>query len=218
MKEYKAILFDLDGTLTDPGEGITNSVAYALEKYGIEVEDKKELYKFIGPPLYESFREFYGFSEEKSKEAITYYREYYASYGINENKLYSGIKELLEDLKRAGKVLALATSKPEIFASRVLEDFDILKYFDFVGAATTDEKTRAPKEAVIEYTLENLKIKNREEIIMIGDRHFDINGAKQFNLDSVGVLFGYGSKNELESAGATYLAKDTEEIKKLLIK
>ncbi len=217
MKKYETVLFDLDGTLTDPGEGIANSVAYALNKYGIEVEDKKELYKFIGPPLYVSFSTFYGFSEEKAREAITFYREYYKDKGINECKLYNGIKELLITLKSAGYKLALATSKPEIFAHRVLENYDIHKYFDFIGAATTDEKTRSTKEQVIKYVLSSLNVTDTSKIIMIGDRYFDINGAKAFNLDSVGVTFGYGSYEELKEAGATYIVNTPKEIESILL-
>lgn len=217
MSKYEIIFFDLDGTLTDPGQGITNSVAYALSKYGISVENKQELYKFIGPPLIVSFKTFYGFDEEKALEAIAYYREYYAQYGINECKLYDGMKELLQKLKENGKTIALASSKPEAFAHRVLQNYDILKYFDFVGAASMDEKTRATKEAVLEHTISSLGITDRSRVVMIGDRHFDINGAKQFGLDSIGVLFGYGSEKELSEAGATYLAKDTSEIEKILL-
>lgn len=217
MKNYDTVLFDLDGTLTDPGEGIANSVAYALNKYGIEVKDKKELYKFIGPPLYVSFSTFYGFSEEKSKEAINFYREYYKENGINECKLYGGIRELLESLKNAGYTLALATSKPEIFAHRVLENYDIHSYFDFIGAATTDEKTRSTKEQVIEYVLSGLNITDTSKLIMIGDRYFDINGAKHFGIDSIGVTFGYGSYDELKKANATYIVDTPKEIENILL-
>ena len=216
-KEYDTILFDLDGTLTDPGQGITNSVEYALNKYDIKVENKKDLYKFIGPPLAVSFNTFYGFSEEKAHEAIGYYREYYAEKGINEVELYSGIKELLVALKNAGKKLAVATSKPELFAHRVLENLEIDKYFDFVGGATMDEKTRSTKEQVIEYTLSSLGVTDRGRVLMIGDRCFDINGAKKFELDSIGVLFGYGTKKELLASGATYIAKTTADIEKIII-
>ncbi len=217
MNKYETVLFDLDGTLTDPGEGIANSVAYALNKYGIEVKDKKELYKFIGPPLYVSFSSFYGFSEERAREAITFYREYYRENGINECRLYDGIKDLLVGLKNAGYKLALATSKPEIFAHRVLENYDIHKYFDFIGGATTDEKTRSTKEQVIEYVLSNINATDATKIIMIGDRCFDINGAKAFGLDSIGVAFGYGTVEELKEAGATYIVNSPKEIEKLLI-
>ena len=217
MNKYKIVLFDLDGTLTDPGDGITNSVAYALKKYGIEVENKRDLFKFIGPPLYESFKMFYGFSEEQSREAIKYYREYYSDTGIYECKLYDGIKELLRILKNAGLKIVLATSKPDFFAVRVLEHYDILKYFDFVGGASEDEKTRGTKEAVLEYIFNEMKIENRENVIMIGDRHYDINGAKEFSIDSIGVLYGFGTKEELENAGATYIANDTKAIEKILL-
>ncbi len=215
-KEYDVILFDLDGTLTNPGQGITNSVEYALNKYGISVENKKDLYKFIGPPLIESFKEFYGFSPEQATEAVKYYREYYTQKGINENELYNGIRELLEVLKKSGKKLAVATSKPEEFAHRVLESFEIDKYFDFIGGASMDEVTRSTKNQVLEYTLENISPTSLDKVIMIGDRCFDINGAKAFGIDSIGVLFGYGSKKELTTAGATYLAKTTKDIERIL--
>ena len=217
MKKYNIVLFDLDGTLTNPGEGITNSVAYALKKYGIEVPNKKDLLKFIGPPLYDSFKMFYDFSEEQSREAIKFYREYYSDKGIYECELYNGIKELLSVLKNAGKTIALATSKPDFFAVRVLRHYGILEYFDFVGGASEDEKTRGTKEAVIEYIFKEMNIENREDVIMIGDRHYDINGAKEFSIDSMGVLYGFGTREELEKAGATYIAEDTEAIKKILL-
>lgn len=125
---YQTVLFDLDGTLTDPGEGITNSVVYALKKYGIEVSDKTELYKFIGPPLHESFQVFYGFSEEKAQEAVKYYREHYSKTGIFENKVYDGMEDTLELLKNSGRRLVVATSKPEKFAKQILH-FHLIKYF-----------------------------------------------------------------------------------------
>ena len=216
MKKYTTVLFDLDGTLTDPGEGIVNSVAYALNKYGIEVEDKKSLYKFIGPPLLVSFSTYYGFNEEKSREAIEFYREYYKVKGINECKLFDGIKELLKSLKKSGYKIALATSKPELFAHIVLQNYDIDKYFDFIGGATIDEKTRYTKEHVLEYVLSNIEEKDRGKILMIGDRCFDINGAKAYGLDSVGVTFGYGTREELEESGATYIVDTPKEIENLL--
>ncbi|MBQ4511118.1 MAG: HAD hydrolase-like protein, partial [Clostridia bacterium] len=196
--------------------GIVNSVAYALNKYGIEVEDKKSLYKFIGPPLLVSFSTYYGFNEEKSREAIEFYREYYKVKGINECKLFDGIKELLKSLKKSGYKIALATSKPELFAHIVLQNYDIDKYFDFIGGATIDEKTRYTKEHVLEYVLSNIEEKDRGKILMIGDRCFDINGAKAYGLDSVGVTFGYGTREELEESGATYIVDTPKEIENLL--
>ena len=217
MNKYTTILFDLDGTLTDPGEGIINSVEYALNKYGISVEDKKSLCKFIGPPLVDSFSKYYGFDEEKSRKAIEIYREYYKAKGINECKLFDGIKELLESLKNNDYEIALATSKPEVFAHIVLQNYDIHKYFDFISGATIDEKTRYTKEHVIEYALDNIKEKDRTKILMIGDRCFDINGAKAYGLDSIGVTFGYGTYEELKEAGATYIVSSPKEIENLLV-
>lgn len=216
MKKYDTILFDLDGTLTDPGEGIVKSVLYALDKYGIRVESRQELYKFIGPPLFVSFQQFFGFSESRAREAIDLYREYYREKGINECRLFDGVKELLEDLKNEGYKIALATSKPEIFAHRVLQNYDIHKYFDFVGGATADEKTRYTKEQVIEYVLRECGITDRARTLMVGDRCYDINGAKAFSLDSVGVTYGYGTKEELMEAGATYILDTPLDIKKIL--
>ena len=214
--KYTTVLFDLDGTLVDSGVGVTNSVAYALQKFGIEPPPRQELFKFIGPPLTQSFKEFCGFDEENVSLAIKYYREYYSEKGILECTMYDGVPQLLKSLKRKGYSLALATSKPEIYAVQVVKNKGIFSYFDFIGAATTDEKTRATKEAVIEYTLSMCGERDRSKIIMVGDRHFDINGAKAFGLDSVGVTFGYGDRVELLSAGADYIVDSMAELDKLL--
>ena len=212
---YDYLLFDLDGTLTDPGEGITNSVAYALRKQGIEVTDKKELYCFIGPPLSYSFSKFYGFSEEDSLKCVEYYREYYGVKGIFENKLYSGIAELLAELKAQGKKIMLATSKPEFYAKQILDHFDLTQYFDHICGASMDE-SRNKKADVIKYALETADIKNTSQVVMIGDREQDITGAKLNGLDSLGVLFGYGDLAEHTAAGATYIAENVEDIKKFI--
>ncbi len=208
---YDYILFDLDGTLTDPAEGITNSVAYALNKFGISVEDKRELYKFIGPPLVDAFAEYYGFSKEDSEKATAFYRETFRVKGLFENEVYDGVRELLETLKKQGKRLYIATSKPEEFTLRILKHFDLLKYFDFVAAATFDS-TRNTKDKVIAYALEKLSIDDKSKVVMIGDRHHDIDGAKVNGIDSIGVLYGFGDKNELTDAGATYIAENVEDI------
>ncbi|MBQ7829302.1 MAG: HAD family hydrolase [Clostridia bacterium] len=212
---YDYLLFDLDGTLTDPGEGITNSVAYALRKQGIEVTDKKELYCFIGPPLSESFSRFFGFSMEESLRCVEYYREYYRDKGIFENLLYDGIPELLATLKSRGKKIILATSKPELFAKQILDHFGLTEYFDHICGASMDE-SRNKKAAVIEYALETVKLDDLARAVMIGDREHDINGAGLNGLDSIGVLFGYGDRPELEAAGATYIAESVEDIKKFI--
>lgn len=214
--KYTTVLFDLDGTLVDSGIGVTNSVAYAMKKFGITPPPRHELFKFIGPPLVQSFKEFCGFDDEKTTLAIKYYREYYSEKGILECTMYDGVLELLESLKQKGYKLALATSKPEIYATRVVENKGIMPYLDYLGAATTDEKTRATKEAVIEYTLSMCDEKDRQKILMVGDRHFDINGAKAYGLDSVGVTFGYGDIQELLEAGANYIVDSMQELDSLL--
>ncbi len=216
MKKYDIILFDLDGTLTDPGEGITNSVAHALLKYGITVEDRTELYKFIGPPLHESFEKYYGFSKEEALQAVEYYREYYRVKGIYENTVYDGVENLLERLKDNGKRIILATSKPEVFAKQILAHFNLTKYFLYEAGANLDG-TRTNKADVIEYALESCRITDKDSVVMVGDREHDIIGANKNGIDSIGVLFGYGSRDELENAGATYIAETVEVIAKFII-
>lgn len=211
---YDYFLFDLDGTLTDPGLGITNSVAYALGKYGITVEDRRELYPFIGPPLRQSFSEFYGFDEEKTKEAVAFYREYFSEKGLFENEVYEGIPEVLSQLKQAGKKLLVATSKPEEFTNRILEHFGLAEYFDFVAGATMDE-TRNEKADIIAYALEQIADADKSKIVMVGDRKFDILGARENGIDSIGVLYGYGSRAELEEAQATFIVEKPEDLLRL---
>lgn len=214
MPRYAYCLFDLDGTLTDPGEGITRSVAYALSFFGIEVKDRTALYPFIGPPLVESFSTFYGFSPEQARQAIERYREYFSRQGIFENELYPGIKELLGNLKRHGVRILLASSKPEVYARKILEHFQLLPFFDFVAAATMDN-TRSKKTDVVRYALESCGI-SPNRAVMIGDRHHDIEGAKDNALESIGVLWGYGSREELSAAGATRLAESVPQLASLL--
>ncbi len=216
MKNYQIVLFDLDGTLTDPGAGITNSVAYALKKYGIEVADKTQLYPFIGPPLIDSFEKYYGFSEEEAKHAVTLYREYFREKGIFENEVYDGIAPMLEHLKNNGKTLIVATSKPEIFARQILEHFQLDGCFRYIAGANLDG-TRSKKNEVIEYALEACDVTNRSSAVMIGDRDYDIIGAQKTGLDSVGVLYGYGNRAELERAQATYIVKTVADLEQLLL-
>lgn len=211
---YKTVLFDLDGTLTDPGLGITSSVAYALKKYGIEVEEREKLYSFIGPPLSDSFKKYYGFSDEKAMEAIMYYREYFKDKGIFENEVYEGIIMLLKKIKASGRKIVLATSKPEEFALRILEHFELTEYFDVVAGASMDEK-RNKKGDVIKYALEKGNFTS-EYAVMIGDREHDVLGAQENGIDTIGVLYGYGSRDELEKAGAMYIAETVKDIYALL--
>lgn len=203
---YSYIFFDLDGTLTDPGEGITNSVAHALTGFGIDVPERQELYKFIGPPLKDSFARYYGMSEDECTLAVRYYREYYADKGIFENGVYDGVPEMLSAIRGKGKRIVLATSKPDLFAEKILEHFGLIKYFDFVAGAAMDE-TRTKKDEVIAYAIDNLGLRGKTgEILMVGDREHDILGAAAHGIDALGVTFGYGSEEELLSAGAKYLA------------
>lgn len=211
---YKTVLFDLDGTLTDPGIGITNSVAYALKKYGIEGQEREKLYSFIGPPLNDSFKKYYGFSDEKAMEAIGVYREYFRDKGIFENEVYDGIRELLQKIKVSGRKIVLATSKPEEFALTILEHFELIKYFDVVAGASMDEK-RNKKGDVIRYALEKGCL-TAENAVMVGDREHDVFGAGENGIDTIGVLYGYGSRDELEKAGAMYIAETVDDIFDLL--
>ncbi|MFL0195168.1 HAD family hydrolase [Clostridium sp. WILCCON 0269] len=214
--KYECILFDLDGTLTDSATGITNSVIYALEKYDIKVDNRNELNKFIGPPLRDSFESYCGFSKEQAKTAVEYYREYYRKKGIFENLVYNGIEDLLKTLKYNNKTLVVATSKPQVFAQQVLERFDIAEYFTYIAGSNLDG-TRIKKDEVIQYALESCSIINLSKVIMIGDREHDINGAKKVGIDSIGVLYGYGDRDELEKAGADFIVNTVLDIEKLLI-
>ncbi len=196
----KYILFDLDGTLTDPQQGITNAVAYALRHFGIETEDNSTLNKFIGPPLIYSFVEYSGLTEEQAKEAIKKYREYFGPKGIFENRVYDGIPEMLQKLKDRGDKVILATSKPWIYAEQILEHFDLKKYFDFVSGSEMNGD-RGSKSRVIAYAIEKYGIL-KDNAVMIGDRKHDIIGAKENGIRSVGVLYGYGTREEFNGASA----------------
>lgn len=213
---YDVILFDLDGTLTDPGEGITNSVAYALRKFDVEVPERTELYKFIGPPLHESFMAYYGFDRDKAMRAVDFYREYYRDRGIWENRVYDGIPELLQTLKAAGRTLLVATSKPEEFARQILEHFGLIQYFDFLAGANMDG-SRTKKAEVIAHALSSCGLSPASNIVMVGDREHDVLGASALGLDSIGVLFGYGDRPELERAGAAHIAAAVAEIGTIIL-
>lgn len=212
MKQ-KHILFDLDGTLTDPMMGITKSVRYALNYYGIEVKDLNDLLPFIGPPLRDSFKEYYGFDEAKANEAVEKYREYYKTDGIFDNKVYQGMVECLQTLKDNGKKLYVATSKPEFFAKQIIEHFSLSKYFEYVGGS--EFNSREKKAEVIEYVLKTNQIDNND-VIMVGDRKHDIIGAHENKIPCVGVLYGYGTEDELKQYQADYLVSTVEELTELL--
>ena len=215
--KYKTILFDLDGTLTDPFEGITGGVAHALDFYGNKYESRDSLKLFIGPPLREQFMEYCSVDVEKGEEYVAKYREYYAVKGIYENRVYDGIEQMLEILKNAGKKIVLATSKPEKFALIILEHFGLIKYFDFVAGALMSN-TRTKKDEVIAYALENIGEYDMSTTIMVGDRLHDVEGAAKFGIDTVGVTFGYGSYDELKNAGAKIIVDTVDELTAELLK
>lgn len=236
---FQYILFDLDGTLTDPKVGITKSVQYALQALGIEEPDLDKLEPFIGPPLKDSFMEFYGFHHEQTEIAVEKYRERFVVTGIFENEIYAGIAQMLANLHCAGKKLAIASSKPTVLVERILEHFAIQAYFDVVVGSEMDG-TRSRKEEVVEEALRRLvpqifvdssersaeesssqqinKKALRKSIAMVGDRKFDIEGAKAFGLTGIGVAFGYAQEGELEQAGADYIVETVAELERLLMK
>lgn len=212
MKRH--LLFDLDGTLTDPMVGITSSVKYALSKFGIKVKYLKELTPFIGPPLAESFQKYYAMNEEEANRAVGYYREYFSPTGIFENEIYPGVADMLADLEGAGFCLYLATSKPRVYALRILRHFGIDEYFSYVGGSELDG-TRVKKEEVIAHVLDVCGI-TPKEALMVGDRLHDIEGAAACGVESVGVLYGYGSREELKKAGADYMMETVKDLGRFL--
>lgn len=209
-------LFDLDGTITDPKVGITRSVQYSLSKLGIDVADPDDLQCFIGPPLRDSYRMFYGLSPEDAERAVSAYRERYAEIGIFENALYGGMDELLKALRARGGTIALATSKPTVYAARILDHFGLAGDVAFVAGSELDG-SRSAKIELIEHAMRHLGDRQPGRAIMIGDRQYDVLGAQQAGIDSVGVVYGYGGRDELERAGATHIAETVEELLEVLL-
>ncbi len=211
------ILFDLDGTLTDPGIGITNCVGYALEKCGVHPTSREELYPYIGPSLTWGFQRYHGLSEEQAKQALFHYRDRFSVKGMYENEVYDGIPSLLEDLRGRGAGLLVATSKPEEFTNEILRHFELAEYFDFVAGNTLDDR-RPTKASVIAYLQENYPDLKAQNSLMVGDREYDVLGAHERGLPAVGVLYGYGSRDELEKAAADHIAADISSLRDLLMK
>lgn len=212
---YQYILFDLDGTLTDPHEGITKSVQYALAKMGIEEPDLSALEHFIGPPLYDEFRRCYDFDDVQAKQAVAAYRERFSVDGWEENILFDGVPAMLKTLRAAGKTLAIASSKPTLFVEKILELFEIASYFDVVSGATLDGSI-STKAQVVEQALTLLSVKDRKSAVLVGDRMHDVEGARSCGIDCVGVTFGFGGLQELQQAGAKYIVQDFAELMQLL--
>ncbi|MDD4772855.1 MAG: HAD hydrolase-like protein [Eubacteriales bacterium] len=214
--DRRYLLFDLDGTLTDPSVGITNSVAYAAARFSITVDDKTRLNKFIGPPLVESFERYFRLTKAEAQKAIAYYREYFVETGIFENFVYPGIPHMLEELKSDGRTLIVATSKPTVFAVRILRHFNLDGYFTFTAGSEPDGR-RTDKSEVIAHALNECAIRGLSDAIMTGDREHDIKGAKTAGIASVGVLYGFGDREELTTAGADFIAEDIHMLKNLLL-
>ena len=214
---YQYILFDLDGTLTDSSEGITKSVQYALDKMGIHEPDLKPLERFIGPPLYDEFRRSYDFDDAEAKQAIDFYRERFGVVGWKENLLYDGIPELLKALTEAGKTLSTASSKPAFFVDKIVKYFNIEQYFAVVSGATLDGSI-GTKTQVVQQARERLNVQDRSQAVLIGDRLHDAEGARACGIDCIGVTFGFGSREELESAGANHVVDRVDELLPLLVR
>lgn len=210
MERIKNVLFDLDGTLTDPAEGITNALMHAQRRLGMAVSPREALYVFIGPPLIETFMSEWGLTRAESEQALVYYREHFSTKGLFENVPYEGIGQALAELKEAGLRLFVATSKPEPLSLRILEHFDLLPYFEAVAGSTMDEQ-RTKKGEVIAYALQTFHL-DPAETVMVGDRKHDVIGARENGLPCLGVLYGYGSREELTEAGAAALAADVGEL------
>ncbi len=215
MKKY--YFFDLDGTLTDSMPGITKAVQYALKHYGIEENDLNALKPFVGPPLQDSFREYYHFSEQDAMDAIPVFREYYTDKGWIDNTPYEGVEYVLQNLIAAGKKLYIATSKPEWMAKQVLDHFGLSQYFEYIGGAD-DASNREKKDDVIRYVMDTCGLHNKEEIVMVGDRRHDIIGAHKMGLEAVGVLYGYGDREEMEKAEADWITETTMSLNELLLR
>ena len=214
---YQYILFDLDGTLTDSSEGITKSVQYALDKMGIHEPDLKPLERFIGPPLYDEFRRSYDFDDAEAKQAIDFYRERFGVVGWKENLLYDGIPELLKALTEAGKTLSTASSKPAFFVDKIVKYFNIEQFFTVVSGATLDGSI-GTKTQVVQQALERLNVQDRSQAVLIGDRLHDAEGARACGIDCIGGTFGFGSREELESAGANHVVDRVDELLPLLVR
>jgi phosphoglycolate phosphatase len=211
MKEYNYYLFDFDGTLCDTTEGIFNSVIYSLHCFGIEEDDREKLCFFVGPPLFESYKTLYGVSDDEAKYLIEKYRERYRVKAAEESALYDGITEMLQKLKAKGKKIAIASSKPEIFVKEISDYHNISQYYDFISAEQLN-KNHSSKEELINTCLDFFGNPTKESVLMVGDRFYDIDGAKAVGVDSAGAIYGFGTEEELRNAGATYILSSPDDI------
>lgn len=210
------ILFDLDGTLTDPKQGVYRALFYTIEKLGLAEVPEDQLETFLGPPLADSFSRFYGMDKKEAEKTANVFREYYSDKGKLENEVYPGIRDMLDRLQDADALLAVATSKPEVFARQIFDHFDMSHYFAFVGGSTLDS-SRVSKADVIAHTLKALGNPHEEWVLMVGDRDYDIIGAKAHGLTTVGVTYGFGTAEEHKEAGADHIVSSVRELEELLL-
>ncbi len=215
MLDRDIIFFDLDGTLTDSAPGVMNSFHHALTQFGIEPESHEELRRVVGPPLKYSFTVTYGVPVERFPEIMEHYLSYYLPKGMFENSVYPGVEELLKRLRTAGKRLAVASSKWQYGVNTVMEHYGLDKYFDFLGGSEESEG-RIEKADVIRWMLRSMDIRDLSRVLMVGDRKYDVEGARECGIDTVGVLWGYGTADELTSAGATAVAETPDALAKML--
>ena len=216
MKPFDTIIFDLDGTLTDSGPGVVNSIKHALTKFDIDIPEDEKLYRFIGTPLVDSFKKYYSFSNEQAELAVKYYREYFTEKGIYENSLYPGIHDLLKNLHEFGCCLNIATLKPKIYTDRVLQHFGIADYFTHSLGPELDE-TQKDKIQIISELLTLLNQTNKNRCVMIGDTKYDVLAARQNGIYSIAVTYGYGSNDELIAASPDFLAFDVDVLAGILL-
>lgn len=217
INRYENILFDLDGTLTDPAEGILNSIRHSLTYYPeVTVPETAVLQRFIGPPLWESYVKYCGMDKQMAEEAVEHYREYFRPTGIFENKLYDGIRELLKGLKESGAKVRLATSKPDVFARQILDHFGIAEYFASVQGSALDGSL-IKKEDVIKKIMSETPGITASNTVMIGDTAFDIIGARANGIPAIGVCYGYGVPSEMAESGAFMIVKTVGELEKILL-
>lgn len=202
----KYIFMDLDGTITNPKIGITKSIQYSLASVGIKEDNLDNLTRHIGPPLIDTFRAYYGFDENKTKLAVMKFKERFEDIGWCENEVYEGMEDMLKAFQLAGKTLIVATSKPEYMAKKILDHFNLSQYFTDICGSERDG-SRSKKHEVIQYAIDKNAIKNKEDIIMVGDRSYDILGAKRVGIQSIGVLYGFGCLTEFEDANADYIVQ-----------
>ncbi|MCZ6681203.1 MAG: HAD family hydrolase [Candidatus Poribacteria bacterium] len=213
---YQVVLFDLDGTLTDPKIGITKSVQYALSKFNTVEDNLDNLERFIGPPLFESFQKYYSFNESEARAAVGFYREYFSEFGLYENVVYPGIHDLLADLESQARKLIVATSKPTPFANTILEHFSLSDYFSSIVGSNLDG-THASKTEIIGSILSDFPGSQKAHTAMVGDREHDVLGARNNGIDSIAVTYGYGSLTELQNASPTHCASSVEDLTRLLV-